>query len=111
MVDLADAVPPVRGGRGRPRRRPRRLLADRGYDSDPHRRELRKRHITPVIARRGEPHGSGLGTFRWVAERTLSWLHQFRRLRTRYDRRDDLHEAFMSLGCSMICWNYLTRFC
>jgi hypothetical protein len=37
----------------------------------------------------------------------LAWLHQFRRLRTRYDRRVDIHEAFMSLGCAMICWNYL----
>ena len=107
LLPAVDAVPPVRGKPGRPRRRPERLYADRGYDSDGHRRQLRRRGIRPVIARRNTPHGSGLGKVRWVVERTISWFHQFRRLRTRYDRRDDLHEAFMALGCSLIC----LRFC
>lgn len=70
------------------------------------------RRIEPCIAQRGQPHGSGLGKFRWVVERTLSWLHQFRRLRVRYELRADIHEAFMALGCAMICWNALSRgFC
>jgi transposase len=43
-------------------------------------------------------HGSGLGRWRWVIERTVAWLHQFRRLRVRYDKRPDIHEAFLSLG-------------
>jgi transposase len=60
-----------------------------------------------VLARRGTPHGSGLGVYRWVVERTLAWLHQFRRLRTRYDRRADIHEGFLALGCSLICWNFI----
>jgi transposase len=107
LLAAVDAVPPVRGKRGRPRRRPQRLYADRGYDSDPHRQELRRRRITPVIARRNTEHGSGLGTVRWVVERTISWFHQFRRLGTRYDRDDKRHEAFMALGCSLIC----LRFC
>jgi transposase len=71
----ADAVPPVRGKPGRPKRRPGELYADRGFDSDPHRAALRRRGIRPRIARRGEPHGSGLGVYRWPVERTLSWLH------------------------------------
>jgi hypothetical protein len=54
-------------------------------------------------------HGSGLGIFRYVAEQTLALLHQFRRLRTRFDKRDDIHEAFMDLGCSMICWRRFHR--
>jgi len=36
-----------------------------------------------VIADRGQPHGSGLGIFRRVVERTIAWLHGFRRLRIR----------------------------
>ena len=92
-----DGVPPVRGQRGRPRRRPQRLYADRAYDS--------RRH------RQGAEHGSGLGVHRWVVERTLGWLHQFRRLRVRYERRADIHEAFLSLGCSIICFRRLTSFC
>ena len=57
LLPLVDAVPPVRGKRGRPRRRPERLYADRAYDSRERRKSLRSRHITPVIARRGAGHG------------------------------------------------------
>ncbi len=66
---------------------------------------------TPAPARRGAEHGSGLGVHRWVVERTLGWRHQFRRLRVRYERRADIHEAFLSLGCSIICFRRLTSFC
>ena len=107
LIPLVDGIRPVRGKRGRPRQRPERVQGDRGYDSQPHRQLLRKRHIEPVLAKRNTEHGSGLGVYRWVVERTLSWLHQFRRLRTRYDRRPDIHEAFMSMGCAIICFNYL----
>jgi transposase len=104
---LLEAVPPVQGQRGRPRRRPDRLQGDRAYDSQPHRNWLRSLGIASDLARRREEHGSGLGVSRWVVERTLSWLHQQRRLRTRYDRRDDIHEAFMALGTCLICWCFL----
>jgi transposase len=93
----------VRGARGRPRRRPATLLADRGYDSQPHRQALRARGIRPIIAKRKTEHGSHLGKERWVVERTLSWLHQYRRLRIRYERRADIHEAFLGRACSLIC--------
>jgi len=76
----------------------------RAYDSDPHRQELRERHIEPNPARRNEDHGSGLGIFRWVSERTLGWLHGFRRLRTRYKRRADIHKGFVTLAECLICY-------
>jgi transposase len=64
------------------------------------------------IARRGEPHGSGLGKTRWVVERTISWLHNFRRLRIRFERLAFIHEAFMKIACCIICWRQLrTSFC
>ena len=107
LIPLVDGIPPVRGKRGRPRKRPERVQGDRGYDSEPHRKQLRQRKIEPLLAKRNTEHGSGLGVHRWVVERTLAWFHQFRRLRTRYDRRADIHEAFMSLGCAMICLKYL----
>jgi transposase len=66
-------------------------LADRGYDHDKYRRELWSRGVKPVIARRGIEHGSHLGRQRWVVERTFAWLHNLRRLRTRYERDDRLH--------------------
>ncbi|WP_434089742.1 transposase [Micromonospora chalcea] len=61
------------------------------------------------MARRGTPHGSGLGTRRWVVERTIAWLHWFRRLRIRWEIRDDIHEAFLSLACALIYWRQLQR--
>ena len=98
---------PVRGKPGRPRQRPARLVADRGYDHDKYRRELRRRRIKPEIARRQTTHGSGLGRYRWVVERTFAWLHQFKRLLVRYDRRAEIHEAFLALGCCLVCFRRL----
>ena len=102
LLVLLDGVGPVGGKRGRPRQRADRLLADRGNDRDKYRRALRSRGVKPQIARRGVEHGSGLGTERWVVERTFAWLHNFRRLRTRYERSAELHLAFMLLGCAVI---------
>jgi Transposase DDE domain len=49
-----------------------------------------------VIARRATSHGSGLGRLRWVVERTFAWLHNFRRLRPRWERHADIHYAFLT---------------
>ena len=49
--------------------------------------------IVRWLAMRRTAHGSGLGRWRWVVERTCAWLNQFRRLRVRYDKRADIHEA------------------
>jgi transposase len=67
------------------------------------------RRQRPGPSKPGSPHGSGLGVFRWVVERTLAWLHRFRRLALRYERRADVHEAFLTLGCALITWRYLKR--
>jgi transposase len=109
LIPLVDRIPAVRGVIGRPRRQPDQLIADRGYDSQSHRRKLRQRGITPKIARRETAHGSGLGRYRWVVERTFAWLHQFRRLLVRYDRRADRHEGFLAIGCCLICWRRLSE--
>ena len=106
-VPLVDAVPPVRGKPGRPRQRPDRAYADRAYDSEEVRAELRARGITPKIARRGQAHGSGLGVYRYVAEQVQAWLHGFKRLRIRYERTAFMHEAFLSLACCLICYRHL----
>jgi transposase len=73
------------------------------------RQVLRTRHILPMLATRRTTHGSGLGQWRWVVERTFAWLNQFRRLRVRYEKRADMHEAFLSLGCALICWYALRK--
>jgi transposase len=107
LIPLIDAVPPVRGLVGRPRRRPQRLSADRGYDHDKYRRLLWQRGIKPEIARRQTEHGSGLGRYRWVVERSFAWLHQFKRLLVRYERRADMHRALLALACCLVCFRRL----
>lgn len=70
----------IRRVRGRPRQRPGKLYADRGYDYDCYRRQLRARGIIPVIGRCGTGRGSGLGTRCWVVEQAIALAVLFRRL-------------------------------
>ncbi|MFE1879994.1 IS5 family transposase [Streptomyces diastatochromogenes] len=102
LLPLLYAIPPVRGRVGRPRRKPDSLFADRDYDHDTYRDQVRDRGIVPAIARRGTRHGTGLGTYRWVIERSFAWLHGFRRLRIRWERRADIHEGLLKLDCCLI---------
>jgi len=81
--------------------------ADLGYDHDKYRRQVRDKGIKPMIARRGTEHGSGLSVYRWVVEQSIALLHWFRRLRIRWEIRDEIHEAFLSLACAIICWRRL----
>jgi IS5 family transposase len=111
LAPTLDAVPGVRHGRGRPRKRPRKLHADKAYDHRRCRKECRARSIAPRLARRGVDTGEKLGRHRWVVERTLAWLNRFRRLAIRYERRADIHEAFTTLGCALICLNQIRRLC
>ncbi|WP_406144274.1 IS5 family transposase [Streptomyces sp. NBC_01012] len=94
LMPLIDAIPPVRGRVGHPRRKPDSLFADRGYDHDIYRDQVHQRRIVPASARRG--------TYRWVVERSFAWLHGFKRLRIRWERRADIHEAFRELACCLI---------
>jgi IS5 family transposase len=99
----------VAGRPGRPCRRPDSLLGDKGYNSNPNRRELRNRRILPVISRKGGPNVKGLGKLRYVVEQTFALLHQFKRLAVRWERRTELHDAFVSLACGLICWRRLKK--
>jgi transposase len=81
--------------------------ADKAYDDKKCEEALRKRSIRSRIARKGVESSEKLGRHRWIVERTLAWLSKYRRLTIRYERRDDIHEAFLHLGCSLVCLNYL----
>jgi transposase len=105
--ELVDSIPPIKGAKGRPRKRPDKLHADKGYDYPRCRRSLRKRGIKARIARRGVESSERLGRWRWVVERTFSWMAYCRRLVVRYERRADIHEAFLQLACALISFNRL----
>lgn len=108
MLATVDAIEPIRAKtRGRPRRRPHKLHADKGYDYRHLRVALRKRRIIPRIARCGVEPKNRLGRYRWVVERTLSWLNRFRHLKIRYEHRADIHLAFLQLGCALISLRFL----
>ena len=110
LEEAIDAIPPLRlpgKRRGRPRQRSVKLHTDKGYDYPRCRRGLRRRGIIPRIARRGIESPERLGRSRWVVERTLSWLNRFRRLKIRYERRADIHLAFLQLGCALISLRFL----
>lgn len=107
LIELIDAIPPIAGKIGAPRRLPEAVIADKAYHSQARELLLLQRGITPMLPRRGRPHPPGLGRLRWVVERTISWLHQHRRLRVRYERRADIHQAFLTLACIRICFRML----
>ncbi|MFG2526281.1 transposase [Streptomyces sp. NPDC048527] len=91
------------------RHRPESVLGDKAYDSKAVRRELRRRRIMPVISRKGAPGIKGLGKLRYAVEQTFALLHPLKRLAVRWERRVELHDAFLSLACSLICWRRLRR--
>jgi hypothetical protein len=62
------------------------------------RRALRRRGITPRIARRGIESSQRLGRHRYVVERSLAWLVGYRRLQVRYERRADILLGFVQMA-------------
>jgi hypothetical protein len=100
-------LPPC--GKG-PVRRTAGGLGAAARDSEPYRpayvpEPLRQRKTKPLIAKRNTQNGSGLGKFRYVVEAAFDWLFNQRRLRVRYEKRDDIHQAFL------ICWQRIMKFC
>ncbi len=97
LEESVDAIEPIeRPGRGRPRKRPKKLHADKGYDFFGRCREaLRKRGIKARIARRGVESSERLGRHRWVVERTFAWLGRYRRLSKDYEFYTGVEEAFI----------------
>jgi IS5 family transposase len=104
---VLEDVPPIRTPSGRRRTRPAKVDADKGYDSVANRAWLRRRGITPRIARRGIESSARLGRHRWRIERALSWLSCWRRLGVRWDRHSGRWFAFVLLACAVVCFNRL----
>lgn len=109
LEPLVRGIAPIRSWRGPRRRRPAKLHGDKGYDYTDLRRWLRGRGITPRIARRGIESSDRLGRYRWVVERTVSWLSGCRRLHRRYERKAEHFLAFTSIACTLICYRRLTK--
>jgi transposase len=103
LLNLVDAIPPLRVGGSN---RPDALLADRGYDAEHLPASLCERGIQPRIVKRRAP-GQGRAPDpqvrqRWTIERTNAWLHNYRRVSTRWERRAEHYQAFAQLACALI---------
>jgi transposase len=111
---LADVRVPQR--RGRPKTRPKEVVADKAYDKWLFRVKLKWRGIHPCIPERSGkkprpgPKFNLVGyRFRWHIERTFAWLHNWRRLATRWDRKATIYEAFVLLACILITLKRVLR--
>ena len=108
LLPLVIDLPAVPGKVGRPKQKPDRIVADKAFDDESLRMLVRWLGIEPVIPKRGTDE-NGLGKCNWFVERTISWLHQFRRLRIRWDRRPEIHQAFLTLAAAVICYRIWIR--
>ena len=95
LLDAVDAIPPIKRPRGRPRRRPDKLHADKAYDARQRRAGLRRRGIIPRIARKGIESSTTLGRHRWVVEITQPHYPQ-----DAFRPRVRVASAFPPLGAS-----------
>lgn len=109
IIPVVVNMPSIGDKPGHPVKKPKAIQADRAYHDAAVDALLIGLGIQPLIARRNTPHGSGLGTTRWVVERTFAWRRGFRRLRVRLDRRDYIDHAWNSLAASVICWRMLVE--
>jgi transposase len=107
--------------RGRPRQRPEKLVADRGYDSSSFRRALQRRGIRMCIppkrrpaswrAKRGRPVLARAADYRrrYTVERSFAWLGNYRRLLIRWEHLFGVYRGFFVIALLHICLRRLVR--
>lgn len=108
---LAQVAVP-RTGPGRPRQKPERIIADKGYDSSALRAAMRRRGIDLIVPHlKNRKHKIQDGrklrryTRRWIVERTNSWLLSRRRICTRWDQKIEHYRTFVHIACAMTVLN------
>jgi hypothetical protein len=111
-LEMLDAIPPCGGARGRPRRRPKVFRGDGAYGIKAIVAAVVQRRVRSLLAPYGKArkeHGSGLGKTRYVVERSLSWMSNFRRLKLCYERFGEHFQAFHELAACLICANRIEQ--
>jgi hypothetical protein len=107
LKPMLEAMPPVQGRRGRPRTKPKAVLADRAYGTV----AVIAMGIASFLARRSDKsHGSGLGTMRYMVERTQACFSHFRRIRMCYERTGEHFQAFHDLAACCLVVNRIKRY-
>jgi len=90
-----------------PRHRAVRVLGDRGYDAESIRQSLRERGILPLLAMRNTRHGSRLGAMAMGRGTNVCMAESVSPVACPLGETRDIHEAFLVLGCILICWRFL----
>lgn len=104
LVQMVNDLPTVKQPCGRPRRKPKSLYGDRGYGFPWIISQIDAMRIVSKLAPRGSTHGSGLGTVRYVIERTMVWFGHWRRLKVCYEKTGEHWQAYHDLAACMICF-------
>lgn len=104
LKQMIENLPPVRGPRGRPRRKPGAIYGDRGYGFPWVIAVIVAMRIIPKLAPRGSEHGSGLGKVRHVVERTMAWFGYWRRLKVCYEKTADHWQAYHDFAAGLVCF-------
>lgn len=86
-----------------------KVFADAGYDSAFNRDRCRKQGVEPVIRRRGDEHGSGLGTIRHIVENANAWLLANKRLDRRHDRSTTVVQSLLDFACAYVAAHRLAE--
>ncbi|MGW2524820.1 transposase [Streptomyces sp. NPDC001617] len=107
LIPLIQAVSPIRGKRGQPLRRPGHLYADRVHDHEVYRDKIRRFQIPPAPSPARHQARLRPGRVPLGRGRRIALLHWFRRLCIRWEIRDDIHHAVITVGCAVICWRRL----
>jgi hypothetical protein len=103
FVKMLDELPAVKTQLGGRRKRPSAAVGDAAYGTKQVISELVRRRVFPMLAPRGrKQHGSGLGVVRYVVERTLAWLGNFRRLKICYERTGPHWQAMHELAACLV---------
>jgi transposase len=111
VEQMLEAMPAVQGPRGRPKQKPDAIIGDRAYGTRELIALMTVLGIASLLAPRAEKtHGSGLGTLRYVVERTLACFSQFRRLRLCYERTGWRFQGFHELAACLLVCNRLKRY-
>lgn len=102
IAAVVDAIT-VRQERGRPRKRPSRVVCDKGYSYRPVKQQLRKRGIGWVIPTRSNQKPSRYFDReayrkRNIIERVIGWLKEYRRIGTRYEKLAIMYHAMVLLA-------------
>jgi transposase len=111
-LEMLDAIPPCSGAKGRPQRRPKAFQGDGAYGIKAIIAAVVGRRVRSLLALYGKAraeHGSGLGKTRYVVERSLSWMSNFRRLKLCYERFGEHFQAFHELAACLICANRIEK--